>query len=178
MAILQWLRPCYFRSSTRINNNLFNIFLRDLFLEDKKNYLVNYTDDTTPYLVGITTAEVLKNLVLPKKLFSWFANNQTKANDGKCYLILSFSEEDAAVQIDESSIKCLKVTKLIGILIDYWLKCDTHVENVCKKDHRRLIALTGITIYLELLKRRILMNVFLKLSLTMALLFGCFIAVI
>ena len=169
------MRPYYFRSSTRINNNLFNIFLRDLFLEDKKNYLVNYTDDTTPYLVGITTAEVLKNFFLPKKLFSWFSNNQRKANDGKCYLILTFSEEDAAIQKEELTIKCSKVKKLIGILIDY---CDTHVENVCKKDHRRINALTGITIYLELLKRRILLNVFLKLSLTMALLFGCFLPVI
>ena len=59
---------------------------------------------------------------------------------------------DGAIQKEELTIKCSKVKKLIGILIDY---CDTHVENVCKKDHRRINALTGITIYLELLKRRI-----------------------
>ena len=35
-----------------------------------------------------------------------------KANDDKCHLILSSSEEDAAIQIEESSIMCSKVKKL------------------------------------------------------------------
>ena len=30
----------------------------DLFLEDENNYIANYTDDTTRYFVGTTTAEV------------------------------------------------------------------------------------------------------------------------
>ena len=56
---------------------LFNIFLCDLFLEDENNYFPNNADDTTPYFVGSTTAEVLENLpCLTKKLFSWFANNK------------------------------------------------------------------------------------------------------
>ena len=59
---------------------LFNIFLCDLFLEDKNYYFPNYADDTTPYFVGSTTAEVLGNLpCLTKKLFSWFANNKITA---------------------------------------------------------------------------------------------------
>ena len=66
-----------------------------------------------PYFVGSTTAEVLENLsCITKKLFSWFANNQMIANDDKCHLILSSSEEDAAIQIEESRMKCLKVKKL------------------------------------------------------------------
>ena len=35
-----------------------------------------------------------------------------KANDDRCNLILSSSEEDAAIKTEESSIKCLKVKKL------------------------------------------------------------------
>ena len=84
---------------------LFNIFLCDLFLEDENNYFANYVDDTTPYFVGSTTAEVLESLsCLTKKLFSWFANNQVKANDDKCHLFLSSSEEDGAIQIEELRI--------------------------------------------------------------------------
>ena len=49
---------------------LFNIFLFDLFLEDENNYSANYADDTTPYFVGSTTAEVLENLsCLTTKIF-------------------------------------------------------------------------------------------------------------
>ena len=61
---------------------LFIIFLCDLFLEDENNYFAIYADDTTPYFVGSTAAEVLENLsCLTKKLFSWFAKNQKEAND-------------------------------------------------------------------------------------------------
>ena len=59
---------------------LLNIFLCDLFLEDENDYFANYDD-------GITTTEVLANLSgITKKLFTWFANNQMKANDDKCQM--------------------------------------------------------------------------------------------
>ena len=133
---------------------LFNIFLCDLFLEDENNYFANYADDTTPYYFGSTTTEVLDNLsCLTKKLFSWFANNQ---------IILSSPEDDIAFQIENSTIKCSKVKKLLGVHIDYKLKFDTHVETICKKAHRKLNALSRITNYMELPKRRILMNAFFK----------------
>ena len=136
---------------------LFNIFLCDLFLEDENNYFANYADDTTPYYFGSTTTEVLDNLsCLTKKLFSWFANNQ---------IILSSPEDDIAFQIENSTIKCSKVKKLLGVHIDYKLKFDTHVETICKKTHRKLNALSRITNYMELPKRRIL-------NLTIVLLFG------
>ena len=142
---------------------LFNIFLCDLFLEDENNYFANYAGDTTPYYFGSTTAEVLDNLsCLTKKMFSWFANNQMKANDDKCHLILSSPEDDIAFQIENSTIKCSKVKKLLGVHIDYKLKFDTHVETICEKAHRKLNALSRITNYMELPKRRILMNAFLK----------------
>ena len=53
--------------------------------EDKKNYFANYTDDTTPCIVGSTTADVLENLPsLTEIYFSWFTNNQMKGNYDKC----------------------------------------------------------------------------------------------
>ena len=142
---------------------LFNIFLCDLFLEDENNYFANYADDTTPYYFGSTTTEVLDNLsCLTKKLFSWFANNQMKANDDKCHLILSSPEDDIAFQIKNSTLKCSKVKKLLRVHIDYKLKLDTHVKTICKKAHRKLNALSRITNSMELPKRRILMNAFFK----------------
>ena len=53
---------------------LFNISLYDLFLEAENNFFANYADDTTPYSVDSTTAEVLENLSsITEKLF---ANNE------------------------------------------------------------------------------------------------------
>ena len=77
---------------------LFNIFLCDFFLEN--DYFANYVNDTTPYFVGGTTAEVLENLsCLTIKLISLFSNSQMKTNDDSRHVILSSSEEDAAIQI-------------------------------------------------------------------------------
>ena len=158
---------------------MFNIFLCEQFIEDENNYFSNYADDTTPYFVGSTTAELLENIsCLTNRLFSWLPNDQMKANDDKYHLILSSSEEDAAIQREESRIKCSKVKELLGIHIDYKLKLDTHVDTICKRTHRKLIALSRITNYMELPKRRILMNAFFKANLTIALSFGCFIVVV
>ena len=139
---------------------MFNTFLCDLFLEDESNYFTNFADNTTPYFIGITIAEVLENLpCLTKKLFSRFENNKMIANDDKCHLFLSSFEEDAAIQTDESRIKCFKVKELLGIYIDYKFKFDTHADTTHKKSHRKLARITK---YMELPKRHILTNTLFK----------------
>ena len=50
---------------------LSNIFLFDLFYEYENNYFANYADNTTSYIVGDSTIEVLTNLSsLAQKLFT------------------------------------------------------------------------------------------------------------
>ena len=76
-------------------------FLSHNFPSAESYFAENYADDATPYFVGTTTTEVLENLFcLTQKLFSWFAYNQMKGNDEICHLILSFPEEDLAIQIE------------------------------------------------------------------------------
>ena len=134
-----------------------------LFLEDENNYFANYADDTTLYSVSSTTIEVLENLSgITKKLFTWFANNQMKANDDKCHLLLISPDDSSIIQIKNSTIKCSKVKKILGIQIDYKLKFDIHVETICTKARRKRSALSRITNYMELPKRHILMNTFFK----------------
>ena len=141
---------------------LFNIFLCDLFLEHENCYFTNYADDTTPYVVANNTAEVIENLTnITHKLFTWFANNQMKANYDKCHLLLS-TQEDANIQLTNGTINCSRQQKLLGIIFDNKLKFDKHVENICQKANRKLNALSRVTNYMELPKRRILMNAFFK----------------
>ena len=158
---------------------LFNIFLCDLFHEYQNNYFANSADGTTPYIVGDNTTEVLTNLTsLAQKLFTWFANNKTKANHDKHHLLLS-TQESFNIQIANFTIKSFKAKKLLGINLDKNFKFDIHVESICQKANRKLNALARIANYMELPKRRILMNAFFKsqYSLIIDLLFGCFIVI-
>ena len=45
-----------------------------------------------------------------------------KASDDKCHLLLSSPDYSAVIQIENSTIKCSKVKKLLGVHIDYKLK--------------------------------------------------------
>ena len=140
----------------------FNIFLCDLFLEHEDCCFTNYADDTTPYVVANNTAEVIENLtIITQKLFTWFVNNQMNVNHDECHLLLS-TQEEANIQIDNTTIKCSKSKKLLGIVLDNKLKFDKHVENICQKASKKLNALASVTNYIELHKRRILINAFFK----------------
>ena len=68
------------------------------------------------------------------------------------------------VNAENSTIKCSKVKKLLGVHIVYKPKSDSHVETICKKAHRKLSALSRITNYMTFPKKRILMNAVLKVQ--------------
>ena len=131
-------------------------------MEHEECCFTNYADDTSPYVVANNTEEVLENLTnVNQKLFAWFANNQMKANHDKCHLLLS-TQGDANIQIANTIIKCSQFEKILGIVLDNQLKFDKHVENISQKASRKLNALARVTNYMELPKRRILINTFFK----------------
>ena len=87
-----------------------------------------------------------------------------KANHGKCHLLLS-TQEDANIQISNTTINRSKSQKLLGIVFDNKLKFDKHFENICPKGNRKLNALARVANYMELPKRRILKEAFFKAQL-------------
>ena len=98
-----------------------------------------------------------------------------KGNHDACHLPLS-SKKSSNIQIENFTIKYskTKTKKLRGINFD--LKFDIHVENICPKANGKLNALVRIANYMELPKKPIFI-LFLKFSFIIVLLFGCFIAV-
>ena len=84
-----------------------------------------------------------------------------KANHGKCHLLLS-AQNDANIQISNTTINCSKSQKLLGLVFDNKLKFDKHIENICQKANRKLNALARVTNYMELTKKRTLMNAVFK----------------
>ena len=70
------------------------------------------------------------------ELFCWFANNQMKANPGKCHLITSSSDE-VNVYVKNYNIKKSKCQKLLGIKIDK-SNLNNHIDEICKKAGQKL----------------------------------------
>ena len=139
---------------------LFNIFLCDLFLSIENNYFTNYADDTTPYVIGNNPDEVVSELKdITEKLFNWFSQNEMKANLGKCHMLLS-STESLNFQISETVIHNSQSKKLLGVTFDNKLRFEKHINTICQKANRKLNTPARITPYMELTKRRILMNAF------------------
>ena len=129
---------------------MFYIFFYNLFLEHEDWFSTNYADDTTPYVAANNTAKVIENLTsITKELFTRFANNQMKANPDKCHLFVS-AQEEANIHIVNTTIKCSKSTKILGIIPDNKLKFDKHIEIIYQKTSRKLNLLAGLTNLMEL----------------------------
>ena len=139
---------------------LFSIFFCDLFLTIEGIYFTNYADDTTPYVIGSSAEEAVSELkAITQKLFTWFAQNEMKANLSKCHLLLSTTDA-FNFEISETVIRNSNSKKLLGVTFDNKLKFEKHIITICQRANRKLNALARLTPYMELGKRRMLMNAF------------------
>ena len=96
--------------------------------------VASYADDNTIY----DTGDIFSLQEFSKKLFKWFADNQMKTNEDKCYLIVS-TNELTEIQIGDFSIKNSDSEKLLGANIDSKLNFD--VNHSCNKANKKLRAL-------------------------------------
>ena len=64
--------------------------------------------------------------------------------------------------------------KLLGNTLDNNLKFEKHVTSICSKANRKLSALTRVAKFLPFKKRRIFFKAFLRRSLNIVHLSGCF----
>ena len=139
---------------------LFNIFLSDLFLIVDDIDIANYADDNTIYKEHENIDDLITSLQdAAAKLFKWFSDNQMKGNTDKCHLLLS-KDESSEIHIGDSIIESSTCEKLLGIKIDSKLRFDDHIQDLCNKANRKLRALARATPYMNLQKRKVLMNAF------------------
>ena len=141
---------------------MFNIFLCDLFFIVKNVDFASYADDNTPYTTGENIEEVILNLEKEaSSLFKWFSDNQMKANPDKCHLLIN-SNSVREITLDDKVIESSKHEKLLGIKIDNKLNFNLHVESLCKNASSKMHALARVTPYMNLPKKRMLLNAFFK----------------
>ena len=82
-----------------------------------------------------------------------------KGKTDKCDLIMS-TESAPELQIGDSLIKTSSCEKLLGVKIYYKLTFDEHVKSSFNKANNKLRALARATPYMNIEKRKLLMNYF------------------
>ena len=111
---------------------LFNIDLIVLFHECKDSNVAHYADDTTPYACGENIRAAISELQPSAfRLIKWFENDHMKANPGKSHILLS-NKKTEKVTINDSVLTSSVEDKLLGITIDYELKFEKHITDICK----------------------------------------------
>ena len=127
---------------------LFNIFINDIFHFVNNSELYNYADDNTLSKADYDLKNVIQSLEKDSaNLIEWFSDNQMKANPDKFQAIAigtKTKKENISFNFDEINITCEDDVKLLGVTIDFKLKFDIHVANICKKASRQINVLKRI----------------------------------
>ena len=109
--------------------NLFNIFICDLISIVGNIDFARYADNTTPYLTGENTKEVIEALEnsknSSKELMQWFSNNQMRGNDDQYHLLTS-SNKESTIFIDNNIITSSKCGKLVNVKINQKQNFNAH----------------------------------------------------
>ena len=138
------------------------MFLIDLFFIIENTDIASYADDNTPYISADDIDGVIKSLEeTSATLFKWFSDNLMKSNPDKCHLLIS-TNNTVKMKIGHFDIANSRNEKLLGVKFDSKLTFDDHISELCKKTSRKIHALSRVTPYMNISKRRILMNAFFK----------------
>ena len=120
----------------------------------------SYTDNNTLYVVVNNIEDAIISLQNPSlTLFQWFCDNQIKANPDKCHFICS-TDDKVNIIVENQKICNSPCEKLLGVRFDSKLTFDAHINDICKKAGLKLNALARITPYMDLNKKRLLLNAF------------------
>ncbi|MCU7801407.1 MAG: reverse transcriptase family protein, partial [gamma proteobacterium symbiont of Lucinoma myriamae] len=136
---------------------LFNVFINDIFYFIKKGTLYNYADDNTLSFSSPNLNILIDTLQNESEiLIEWFRINRMQANPDKFQAIAvgkKTFQKVSSFQISNSKIDCQEVVKLLGIDIDYQLKFDAHISNICRKAAQQLNVLRRIGKFLSKLNK-------------------------
>ena len=139
---------------------LFNIYSNDIFFLLIFD-IANYADDNSPFTFGENIPAVVSQLESEgASLLQWVRNNGLKANPDKFHMILSETSTQLSMMVDNFEIKNSQTEKMLGIKIDNKLTFDPHVSDLCSKVSQKLHALSRVSQFMPLERRKELMNAF------------------
>ena len=86
-----------------------------------------------------------------------------KLNSDKCHLLISgFKYQLHWANIGPSKVWESSEKKLLGVTVDNSLKFQAHITKICRKANQKLSALIRISKFMNLSKRKILFQSFIK----------------
>ena len=116
----------------------------------------SYADDNTPYVSGDSINDVIKSLEDDSvNSFKWFLDNCVT----KCQLITN-KQSRMNLKLGNTNIESSLYEKLLGIKVDNKLNFNGHDDEIIKKATGKVSALSRIFRFMNLTKRRLLMNSF------------------
>ena len=84
-----------------------------------------------------------------------------KANHDKCYLLVS-GKNNVTIIANGFKIKNTECEKLLGIKVDCELKFENYLDRAIKSASNKINALSRVTPFMNLSKKKMLMNSFFK----------------
>ena len=139
---------------------LFNADLCDLVVTISQYDIANYADDNTANVSSRSIEEVVASLEeVSEVIFQWFRHNAFQGNASKCHVLLS-TDRQVHVNIGNAKIENTQNEKLLGITIDSKLSFDKHIQQICSRTSAKLKALARIAPFMDITKRKILINAF------------------
>ena len=132
--------------------------IADLFFINKDIDFASYSDDTTPYVCGQNFFEDINFLEFNvNNVFKWFHENGLMANSSKSHFLIS-PYETKSIRIQNSCIKASSSEELRGIKIENNLTFHDHFIFLCSIANKKRSALSRVSKYMGINKRRILMK--------------------
>ena len=142
---------------------LFNIYMRDMFYFLAERNVLNYADDTTPFVTADSWEEVGEELSNGAAIiFEWLTQNQMKGNADKSELIANNTSKEIFVTIQNENIFNSNSGKILGLTFDNCLTFEPHINTICKKASQKISALARAAPYMNLKKKKKLMNAFFR----------------
>ena len=117
-----------------------------------------------PFVYDLNLDVVLTQLEESSELvIAWFQNNYMKLNTDKCHLLVAGHKfEHTWVRVGPDKIWEDHSVKLLGVSIDNELKFDKHVLNIINKANSKLSALSRLTKFMTLQKKKKIYKAFVE----------------
>ena len=116
---------------------LFNMFINNIILFIKHGQLYNYADDNTLSMSCADFNLLIDSLVDDSKsLIEWFDFNCMQANPENFQALAvgkKTHEKQPVFKIGNIDIKCNESVIFLGVDIDFRLRFEEHIANLCRK---------------------------------------------
>ena len=121
---------------------LFNIYICDILFDIIESDIASYVNSSTSYNFNFNLDNIISiSEESINSLLNWFKENHMKASADKCHLLVS-SDLAYTAKIEDFSVKNSSEEKMLEVKFASNFSFKIQVTSLCKKERRKLYALT------------------------------------